>query len=252
MAVEAVTVGTLVSRVAFHLTNSATADTTMGNEIKFALGYTLREMVRITNYAGFRVESTVSATLVGGADYKIADDVREVIYPSVRLTSPDPVPLSYLPQQYYDGSTLPLWLTSTGTPKHYTIVNRSTAGADGGALKIRLYPPPSGNFTVAYRYHGIPTAITSATADGTELDQRYPRDHVEALVLGACLRFPQYLSSEQREDFRFQHEKALREMQNQADAHDGLYYQQQPYAMNPDQQSTNYWPTSIYSGSPVW
>ena len=247
MSVDSVTIGTLVSRVAFHLANTATAETLLGNEIKFALDRTLRAMVRAARPLAFVVEETISASSGGGATYALADDVFELIYPSVRHASSPYEPLNILTQQQYDNSSLPLLLTASGRLRHAMLVKRSSST---GAWQLRLFPTPDDNYTINYNYLGFPTQITSATADGTQLDYRFPRDLVDGLIHGAALMFPQHLGADQRQTFEMLYRAAVADLRKSSSGMDGAFYQRNPYQL-PGNAQGEAWPSSIYTGSPV-
>jgi len=247
MSVDSVTIGTLVSRVSFHLANTATAETALGNEIKFALDRTLRAMVREARPLAFVMESTISASSGGGATYSLADDVYELIYPSIRHDSTPYEPLQIITQQQYDNSSLPLLLTASGRPRHAMLVKRSSTT---GAWQLRLFPTPDASYTINYSYLGLPTQITSATADGTQLDYRFPRDLVDGLIHGAALMFPQYLGADQRVAFEMMYRNAVADLRKSAAGMDGAFYQRNPYSI-PGNAQGEAWPSSIYTGSPV-
>jgi len=247
MSVDSVTIGTLVSRVAFHMANTATAETALANEIKFALDRTLRAMVREARPLAFVVEGTISASSGSGATYALADDVYELIYPSVRHASSPYEPLTMLTQQQYDNSSLSLLLTASGRPRHAMLVKRS---ASTGAWQLRLFPTPDASYTINYNYLGFPTQITSATDDATQLDYRFPRDLVDGLIHGAALMFPQYLGADQRQTFEMLYRAAVADLRKSSSGMDGAFYQRNPYQL-PGNAQGEAWPSSIYTGSPV-
>ena len=246
MAVDSVTIGNLVSRVAFHLTNAA-ADTNLTTEIKFALDRALRTMVREARPTAFVVENTISATS-STATYALADDVCELIYPSVRHASTPYEPLGMMTQQQYDASSLPLLLNNTGRPRHAMLVKRS---ASTGAWQLRLFPTPDASYSISYNYLGYPTQITSSTTDNTELDTRFPRGLVDGLIHGAAIMFPQYLGADQRQTFEALYRNAISDLRKEAEGIDGVFYQRRPYQLPSTLGHNDAWPQTVYSGSPV-
>lgn len=244
MAVESITVGTLVSRVAHLLTNSATADTATGNEIKFALGFLLKRLVSETRYNGFRKEGTKAAST---QDFALPDDFLEMTMRTMRFSDSPKYPIPYLPQQYFDESSLPLWLASTGRPKYFNIRGRD---ATTGLFNIRLFPTPDTTYNLVYWYQAAPANITSATSDAAEFEPRFPRDHLLGLIYGVALYFPQYTSASQRQEYRFEYERCLKALRADADPLEGEHYQGMAY--NPGhRRGTLSWPTTLYTGSPI-
>lgn len=245
MAVDSVTIGTLVSRVTFLFVNNET-EAYLSNEIKFALDRTLRAMVREARPTAFVVEGTVSAVL-NTATYSLADDVNELIYPSIRHASTPYEPVAMISQQQYDASSMPLILNSTGRPRHAMLVKRS---ASTGAWQLRLFPTPDASYTINYNYIGYPAQITSSTTTGTELDTRFPRDLIDGLIYGAAIMFPQYLGSDQLQTYAMLYRTAISDFRKTSDGMAGAFYQRESYRA-PNQSGGDSWPQSVYTGSPV-
>jgi len=248
MPVDSVTIGTLVSRIAFHLTNNATAETDLSTEAKFALDRVLRAIVREVRPRSFVVESTISATS-GTASYLLATDVFELIYPSLRITnSRTQYPIEMIELQDYDASGMPYWMTVNAIPRHAALINQD---ASTGAWRLRFYPTPDASYTVNYSYIGYPTRITSSTTDGTELDPRFPRDLEDALIHGACMSFPQYLGADQQIAFQKFYMEAVKNYRSTATGIDGAFYQRATYQPVNRRSGVGAFPTTIYGGSPV-
>lgn len=254
MAIESVTVGTLVSRVHFHFGNTATAGTALTTEIKYAIGLVMKRMLRTTRNINFNAEGSLSLSSGGGisgtADYALADDVYELIYPSVRHNASPYEPLQDITKQLHDARQMPLWTSSAGRPIYYSRLNRRSTT---GTMVLRFYPAPDAAYTLKYMYHALPTVVDGSTADGTEIDYRFPREHVDGLIAGVSLMFPQYLTQDQQITFAEWYRQSMSAMRSGAAGVDGAYYQQQPYTdlMRGAGGDGDILDTVVYSGSPV-
>lgn len=246
MAIESRTVGSVVESVAFMLLNTQTADTTLTEEIKKHLGYTMQYMVLHSEMPAFRTEATISL-VDGTSTYDLPDDFVKIIEPSVHFDASPKWTLTYLPYQEYVENTMQEWLSEEQRPFRYTIRHRDSAD---GLWQILFIPTPDTSYTVRYTYFASPTVISESTADATQLDYRFPRDLVQALAWGTALCFPQYLGRDQMIDYDAKYQEALRQLRRTQDPIVGYAYQRDRYKMQ-DRRHNNTWNDTIYSGNPI-
>lgn len=240
MAVESVTVGTLVSRVSFRLTNSSTAPTTpidLSTEIKWALNEAMRDLMNeCPEHPAFLIEYTFSTS---SQDNNLPDALIGLSGHSVRHNASPYTRLEYLPPLEVDRQAPALANSSTtGRPQLYTFLGRKTSDSTGDFV-LRVYPAPDTSYSLILRYYSITTSIAGA-ADGTELDRRFPREAVQTLVYGACLHFPHYLSASQLAETRELYARGLQRFLESAKPVKGIAYQSKPYG------------TGMASGDPAW
>lgn len=227
MAVESRTVTYLVSRVNYHLANTATASAAMTSEIKSALGWALRDVVFRSTHPAFRTEASVSASS-GTSDYDLASDFAQLIDPGVRHNADAKETLELISMQDYDQVDGSKMFESNARPAYYTLIGRN---ASTGHQQIRLIPTPDASYTIKYRYMAIPDDINATTGDSTELDERFPREHVEAIVLGAVTRFPQYLENDHMGVFLRMYDEAVRKLRSDAKQILGQQWQSKRHRM---------------------
>lgn len=244
MAVESVTVGTLVSRVSFRLTNMSTAPTSpvdLATEIKWALNETLRDLMNeCPEHPAFLVEYTFSTS---SQDNSLPDALIGLSGHSVRHNATPYTRLNYLPPLEVDRRAPALANTSTtGRPQLYTFLGRKTSDNTGDFV-LRLYPSPDTSYSLILRYYAISTSISSAS-DGTELDRRFPRECVQALVYGACLHFPHYLSASQLAETQALYARALQRFQETAKPVKGVAYHSKVYGSS-DTPGDPAWPGAL-------
>jgi hypothetical protein len=138
MAVESITVGDLVSRVSFVLTNDTTAPSGLTTDIKWALDAALDEFANKYDLPQFRAEDTVS-WVADQKDYALPDDFRRIVEPSLRYTDGPKYTLSYVELQEWDRLEADRFANDQSRPRFYTIMG---ADATTGALQIRPLPTP--------------------------------------------------------------------------------------------------------------
>jgi hypothetical protein len=189
MAVESITVGDLVSRVSFVLTNDTTAPSGLTTDIKWALDAALDEFANKYDLPQFRAEDTVS-WVADQKDYAMPDDFRRIVEPSLRYTDGPKYTLSYVELQEWDRLEADRFANDQSRPRFYTIMG---ADATTGALQIRPLPTPSAAADLSFVYISKPTPISSAS-DVTLVDRRFPTHLYHALVEMAVTKFPQYVS----------------------------------------------------------
>lgn len=117
---------------------------------------------------------------------------------------------------------------------------------------MQMFPTPDAVYAIGYQYHSLPTPITNASTDNTNLDVRFPRVRVQALIAGACLFFPHYLAESQRAMLEQTSGMTLAMMQQRANVSGVSHRQQQSYfEVMRERNATSTWPTTIYTGAPV-
>lgn len=189
MAVESITVGELVERVCFVLTNSTTVPSGLDTDIKWALDAALDEFCNKYDMPSFRAEGSVS-WVASTQDYALPDDFRRMIEPSVRYATAPKYVMAYVELQEWDGLEADRFAVDQNRPRFYTILG---ADASSGALQIRPLPTPSAAADLVFQYIAKPTPISSAS-DATVVDRRFPTHLYHALVEMAVTKFPQYVS----------------------------------------------------------
>jgi hypothetical protein len=189
MAVEAVTVGDLVERVAFVLTNSTSVPAGLSVDIKWALDAALDEFMNKYDHPAFRKEGSLS--WVGGTrDYDLPDDFRRIIEPSLRYTEEPKYTLGYVELQEWDRIEADRFSNDTDRPRFYTIMGASPTT---GVSVLRVLPEPTAAADLEFSYIGKPTPMRSAS-DVTAVDPRFPTHLHHGLVEMAVTKFPQYCS----------------------------------------------------------
>lgn len=232
MAVESKTVGYLTSRVYMHMGGSSTVPSSVGNEIKNALGWAMRELVFLSAHPAFRVEAVTGGTpggittASGTADYELAADFMMLIEPSFRHNSDPKETLEIVDMQEYDrvgGSKI---YETNDRPAFFTLLGRSTST---GQQKVKFIPTPDAAYNIEYRYISIPADINASTTDATEIDARFPRHHLEGVVDGALTRFAGYLEQDQLATAMDRFSKAVRRMREDAKPVRGRNWQNRRY-----------------------
>ena len=227
MAQETITVGTLVGRTSFHLTGSATADTAMATEIKWALNSVLRDMVASSDHPAFRTNATFN-TASGTQDYDTEDDFYRIIEPTMKFTAAPKYTLKWLDQQEWDRLEGDQVNSSNQRPYHYTIRHRD---ASSGLFQLRFFPTPDAIYAMSYDYFAHPVD-QSAAADNTTVDPRFPATFHRALYIGAATLFPQYLNRDQLAMFKAEFEQAKKDMRTKSSPVTGMTHRQKPYRPN--------------------
>ncbi len=232
MAVESKTVGYLTSRVYMHMGGSSTVPSSIGNEIKNALGWAMRELVFLSAHPAFRVEATVGGTpggivtVSGTADYELADDFMMLIDPSFRHNSDPKETMQIMDMQEYDRVGGQKIYETNDRPSFFTLLGRSSST---GRQKVKFVPTPDDIYNIEYRYIAIPEDINASTADATEIDVRFPRHHIEGIVDGALTRFAGYLERDQLGSAMDRFNKAARRMREDAKPVRGRNWQNRRY-----------------------
>jgi hypothetical protein len=232
MAVESKTVGYLTSRVYMHMGGSSTVPTSVGNEIKNALGWAMRELVFLSAHPAFRVEAITGGTpggittASGTADYEMATDFMMLIEPSFRHNSDPKETLAIVDMQEYDRVGGSKVYETNGRPVFFSLLGRS---ASTGQQKVKFVPTPDAAYNIEYRYIAIPKDINASTGDSVEVDARFPRHHVEGIVDGALTRFASYLERDQLATAMDRFAKAARRMREDAKPVRGRSWQNRRY-----------------------
>lgn len=225
MPVETYLVDTLVDRVSFHVTNSATPDTDLDREIRWALNEKMLDLVTRSGHWGLRTNGTISI-VNGTSDYFLADDFHEMIDSSVLLTTSDKRSLVYIPETDYNDYRLQT-RDATGTPSHYWISKRSPTT---GQAVLHVWPTPTGSDTLAYRYRAIPAQICySVRGSGEKLDPRFPFEHVPTLIHGAVTHFPNYINGQDLSFHAQMYQLGVEKMRSNANPVVGQTYQRKSY-----------------------
>lgn len=225
MAIEALTMGTLKSRIHQSLANTGTVDANLASDLGWHINAVIRDIVQKTEHPAFRVEAT--ASFVSGTNVKaLADDVSSVIEGTVRHSADD-----YLPLQWFDYEEMlrvnPRFLVTTndGRPRHWTLRNRD---ATTGLLQMLVSPVPDANYDIKYYYHAYPTSVISA-ADGTEIDKRFPREFAHLILDGVLLKYAEYLTPTKLAYHQQAYAQGVREFLSRMNAVTGVVNQQRPY-----------------------
>ncbi len=250
MALQTVTIGTIANSIAFHLTNSTSADTALQGQIQDALGRVLQMMVLESRMPAFRREATL-ALASGTQDYDLPDDFEGMVEPGMYYDASPREPLYYYEEQERVRLNLTERLSSNGKPYEYTIRNRDYAD---GLWQVRFMRTPDAIYTVRYTYFSSPIVVDNTTTTGTDLDWRFPRAFVQGLIFGSCLEFPQYLGADQTNVYQSKFLEAIRGMKKNQKPIVGISNQQRPYqlpAHHGNNGNHNSWKSDIYSGSPL-
>lgn len=187
MTVETMLIETLTARVHFAIANTATVDTTLKTEIKWALHCALRELIERTEHSGFRVIGSLT-TANGTKTYALPDDFHREIEEGVKFAASDYRTLTYISEQDYDSKMLDA-NTTTGDPYLYMIRGRNSTSA---AAQMSFYPTPSSIRTIYINYLAFPVKLYDL-ADGTAIDKRIPPEYHHILVTGALRHLPNYV-----------------------------------------------------------
>jgi hypothetical protein len=242
MAVESRTIGDLVSRVHFHLANTANASSELKTEIKWALYYSMLQMVTETDHPAYEAESTVSAA-TSTADYELAADFQRIIEPGVKHDSPPQETLHMLDQQRHDELEGDRLFEGENRPRFYIMKGRArTASSTTGHQIMRLVPTPETTYTINYSYFAKPVD-QSAAADGDELDQRFPREFVDGIIDGALWKLRQFLTREQSESAFVSFNEWKGKMRKAAKSYTGRVFKARRYGGAP--QFPGYRPTGL-------
>lgn len=206
-------VGALVSEVSFRATNDATADTELKARIKFTLGQVLYGVVAEIDLQHFRAEGTIT-TVVGTADYALAEDLMRLIDPGVRMDQTPYKPLLHLDQEEYDLRRFKQWHSSNGEPVWYMFLGTDIAT---GRKKIRSVPTPDAVYSLVYSYLARPEDPGEAD-DEAVIDRRFPREHLQLLVHGTVMGMPQYMDSGQVQNAREEYALGLERLRRHNEA----------------------------------
>lgn len=231
MAVESITVGDLVSRVHFHIAGTATAGSTLATEIKWALDFAMKQLVRQIDHPAFIMTGSTAGTVTtenGTSDYALSDSFSRMVEPGVKQNAAPQETLIQIDQQRYDEVEGDRIWSSRDKPRYYMLMGRSTST---GTQTIRLIPTPDAAYTLKYTYFALPTSIKSAS-DGTQLDYRFPREFVDGLVLAAALHLPQYLTRDQNANMVIQLQDAKRDMRRLSKPYTPAAFQTRRYQLS--------------------
>ena len=242
MTVESRTLGDLVSRVSFILTNSATAPTALATEIKWALNWAMRELFATHDFPSFKVETTLS-TANGTADYALPDDFVKIIEPGLYFDASPRETLHYYEEQDRVELGLMELYSTARKPEWWTIRGRSTTT---GAFQLRLLPTPDATYSIRYTYYAHP-ALLAGQADGTEIDRRYPREMDEALVTLAALnpQFTAYLLADQQQTLFLKYQKFIQDVPRRSRPVVGIAHYLKAYRSHGGQGHEYFWPYPV-------
>lgn len=249
MAVPSVTVGDLVSSISFHLINNPTPDTALESEIKKHIGWVLYDLVLKSRMSAFKVETTLTLA-AGTSDYELPDDFEAIIEPGVYF---DVSPKRYI--QYYKEQDRVQYewterLSKAQEPYWYTIRERDPGTT--GLFNIRFLPEPDATYEVRYTYFASPKMINDQTPLVEEIDLRFPRNHVQGIVFGTVLAFPQYVAGDQQTIFKLKYDEKLEDIRRTQDPVEGVYHHNKPYRNGAQGYYERAWDRDIYSGPPPW
>lgn len=242
MAVETITIGTLVSRIKAKIKNSTSTDTFLDAEIKFAISWTIRDILSKVELPAYRTLTTKNLTSAGGATYDLPDDFWRIIEPGVRYTSSPYYTLKYIDLQQYDAANGAAIFQSTQRPMYYTIIGRD---ATSGVHQIRFFAAPDANYTVQVHYYAHSTDH-SASADGTNLDVRFPRMHVQTIVWGALTLFPNYLGPDELAIYQAKYVEGIQDIGRTSTVVEGSSIQKQRFRVSSGGRAgIDPWPNSL-------
>lgn len=201
MAVPTRTIGELINRLAHVVEGRNTADETLRPNYVFALQLALDELIAQNPlHPSLEKAGTVAVSGGGSATQSLADDCLTPIVGSFYYRDGNPATgtteknIPYVTEREVDQQHhSSLRRGTTGDPRFFTITQKSS-----GNLQIQLMPPPSGDYTVNYRYFSSVDRFESDTDGTTVIDSRIPVQYHAALVNGAAVTlFPQRLSSQE-------------------------------------------------------
>lgn len=199
------TVGYMVSRVSFALTNSSTVPSDLRGEIVHALHLAQVDVAGTNPLPSFKTESTLSLVR-GTALYDLPDDFDKIVDPSVYLDTSPKRTLEYYEEQDYVDREGPRFFRTDGQPEAYTLRWRDSGT---GRWQIKFIPTPDASYTVRYTYFALPCDLSNAS-DDTYLDPRFPVEAEKALLYSAILNFPQMLGTDQEVIISNKYREALR------------------------------------------
>jgi hypothetical protein len=190
MAYETITVGDLVGRVSFALSNLSTPDTALTTEIKWALDAALNDFLNKYDHPAFRKEGSVS-WVASTVDYDLPEDFYRMIEPSLKYDEDPKYTLAFVEMQEWDRVEGDRWtVVGVDYPRHYTILDRDSTS---GLYQIRPLPTPEAARDLTFWYMSMPSPMASAS-DATVVDRRFPPTLNHLLVEKAITYFPQFVS----------------------------------------------------------
>lgn len=225
MPADDILVDTLVDRVSFQLTNSATPDSDLDREIRWAIQQSVLDALTRSGHWGIRCDGSI-VTVAGDSDYALADDFHELLDQSVVFTTNTRMTLKFLPEHEFNVFQLGQ-ASAAGRPTHYWVRSRDV---DTGLATMRVWPTPTDVDTIAYRYKAVPRPIdTTLRGDGAVLDRRIPIEFCKTFVHGALTHFPRVLNNQDLQYNTAAYEQGVAKMKMKSSPVSGQTYQRRGF-----------------------